>query len=213
MRLHVCTNRPGAAAVFMNTPDPRLAPVMVLVSGLVVAALAGWQQHRANDVVVQERLQALAENVAERVRRRLRLYEYGLRGVRSAVIVAGRQAQELSREDFRRLGLSQDIPHQYPGISGFAFARRVPRGQESAVLAEMRRSGWPDAQIQEAQPHAGDHFVAQYIEPMETNAKALGYDIMSERQAARGGRGRDPQRRAAHHRPDCPGAGSVPYRS
>ena len=119
----------------------QLWPLVLLTVGLVAAALAGWQQHRANEALVQDRLQVLAERVADRVLRRLRLYEYGLRGVRAAVAMSADQAQQLSREDFRRLSVSQDIRHQYPGVLGFAFARRVRRGHEAAFLASMHRNG------------------------------------------------------------------------
>jgi PAS domain S-box-containing protein len=157
-----------------------LWPLVSSVVGLVAAALVAWQQHRANEALVQERLQTLAWRTADQVLRRLRVYEYGLRGLRSAVIVAGNQVEELSGEHFRRFSASQDIPRQYPGVTALSFARRVPLGQEAPFLAGMRDHGWPDLQIRHIEPHAGDHFVIQYIEPIEGNASALGYDIMSE---------------------------------
>ncbi|WP_157270667.1 CHASE domain-containing protein [Azohydromonas aeria] len=178
----------------MRTIAPRrLAPWLLwpfsgLAAGLALAGLLASHQHRANETLAQERLQALAVRAGDRVLRRLRVYEYGLLGARSAVVAAGSQADEISVEQFRRFGAAQDFPRQYPGLTGFSFVRRVPPGQENAFLAQMQRDGWPQVQIHSTEPHAGDRFVVQYIEPIEGNAKALGYDVMSEpkrREAAR----------------------------
>src|SRR5690242_4952758 len=97
-------------------------PLALFGAGLVSAAIAAVWQQRSNDALVQENLQATAERAADRVMRRMRLYEYGLMGARSAVLVAGSGVGKLSGEDFRRFGASQDIRRQYPGIVGFGFA-------------------------------------------------------------------------------------------
>ncbi|NML17592.1 CHASE domain-containing protein [Azohydromonas caseinilytica] len=154
-------------------------PAALLLPGLLAAIGGGLWQQRANEALVQERLQVLAARAADRVLRRMRLYEYGLRGAHGAVIAAGRDVEELSPEQFRRFGAAQDIRRQYPGVVGFGFARRVPAGREAVFLESLRRQGRP-VRIQREQPHPGDRFIVQCIEPLEANAGALGHDIVSE---------------------------------
>ena len=159
---------------------PLFWPAVLLLLGVLAAVAGGLWQQRANEALAQERLQVLAVRAADRVLRRMRLYEYGLRSAHSVVLAAGRDVDELTCEQFRRFGAAQDIRRQYPGVVGFAFARRVPVGQEAAFLELMRRQGFTRVGIQQNQPHAGDRFIVQCIEPLALNAGALGHDIVSE---------------------------------
>ncbi|WP_157270953.1 PAS domain S-box protein [Azohydromonas aeria] len=157
-----------------------LWPAAVVLTGCLAAALGAWWQDRSNQAVAAEQLQALALRAQERMIRRMRLYEFGLRGAHGAVIVAGNDVESLSREQFQRFARSQDVRRQYPGVVAFAFARRVPPAAEDDFLARMRQEGFADIRIRQNQPHAGDRFVVQCIEPFEGNAAAVGHDIASE---------------------------------
>jgi CHASE1-domain containing sensor protein len=159
---------------------PLLWPLALLVLGLLAAVVAAVGQQLSNEALVQKRLQYAAQHVADLVTRRVQLYEYGLRGARSAVLVAGNAVADVSRAHFRRFGASQDIPRQYPGVVGFAFARRVPVGGEAALLEGMRRQGLANVQLYQTAPHSGDRFIVEFIEPLEGNTQALGHDIASE---------------------------------
>jgi PAS domain S-box-containing protein len=161
------------------------APLALLAAGLVAAVLAGLWQHKANDSFLRERLQASAERAAERLRRRMQTYEYGLQATRSAVFAAGDSNEEISRAQFHRYGASLDMARQFPGATSFGFIRRVPQSREADFVAAARREGVPDFRIRQFQPHAGERFVVLYAEPQPANAAALGLDLAS-----------DPQRRA-----------------
>jgi PAS domain S-box-containing protein len=156
------------------------APLALFAAGLVAAALGGAWQHRANEAYFSERLQVAAERAAERLRRRMQTYEFGLQSARSAVFAAGDSAEAVSREAFHRYGASLDMARQFPGARGFVLIRRVPAAQEADFVQAMRREGVHDFSIRQLQPHAGDRFVVQYAEPLQGNAEALGLDIASD---------------------------------
>ncbi len=65
--------------------------------------------------------------------------------------------------------------------------RRVAPDRMADFVAEARIDGAPDFEIRQFQPHTGERFVIQYIEPIEANREAVGFDVASEprrRQAA-----------------------------
>ena len=159
---------------------PRRAPLALFVAGLAAAGGLGFWQHHDNTVFVQERLQAAAEHRADELRRRLQTYEYGLLATRSAITTANDTVGAVTRQQFQRYGLSLDMPRQFPGARGFIFIRRVPAAQEAAFVQQMHQEGLPQFRLQQLQPHPGERFVVQYVEPLQGNAAALGLDIASD---------------------------------
>ncbi|MCX7279746.1 MAG: PAS domain S-box protein [Burkholderiales bacterium] len=112
------------------------------------------------------------------VQHRLGIYEYGLRGVRGAALSAG--FDQLGRRDFRHYAQSRNIEKEFPGARGFGVIRRVPPEQEAAFVAASQADGWPNFAVRQLQPHVGERYVIQYIEPASTNGVAVGLDIASE---------------------------------
>ncbi len=63
-------------------------------------------------------LEREAELLAEAVTRRVELYQYGLRGVRGALLTAGEA--HIDRELFRRYSLTRDIDREFPAPAASA---------------------------------------------------------------------------------------------
>ncbi|WP_051304715.1 PAS domain S-box protein [Chitinilyticum litopenaei] len=150
---------------------------LVLVLGLIVSVLLAWQLARSNHVHLQESLGAEADELAARVLEQFRLYQYGLRGLRGAIITAG---DNLDREVVQAYSRTRDPQQEFPGARGFGFIRRVPVADESRFLAEARADGWPEFTLQQLVQHPGERFVIQYLEPVASNMQAIGLDIASE---------------------------------
>ncbi|MFM9917012.1 MAG: CHASE domain-containing protein [Rhizobacter sp.] len=155
-----------------------LPAAIVLVLGLVLAGLAAHWQARENAARVELTLQTTGASIADQLVQRLQLYEYGLRGARGAVIAAG--IDQLGRETFRAYHESLDLDQKFPGARGFGFIRRVPLDREAGFLARARRDGAPDFDLRQLEPYGGEHYVIQYIEPVDRNTAAVGLDIASE---------------------------------
>lgn len=156
----------------------RFAPLIWLLGGLLIALFVGIRTHLDNDVRIEEAFSVMANRAANQLERRIRTYEYGLRGARGTLISTGEE--KINRETFRRYSASRDIDREFPGARGFGFIRRVPHDRKAAFLRSARADGWPEFRIKELNPNPDEHFVIQYIEPVERNLQAVGLDIASE---------------------------------
>ncbi|MBL8630313.1 MAG: CHASE domain-containing protein, partial [Rhodospirillaceae bacterium] len=146
--------------------------------GLGLTAVAVVQLESLNENAARERLRDATERAAATVLNRFRLYQFGLRGVRGAVLVGGGAA--VTRASFHNYSLTRDLKQEFPGARGFGFVRRVPQKDEAKFLAAARADGVPDFAIRTLTPHDGERYVIQFIEPLEANGQALGLDIASE---------------------------------
>ncbi|PZP24720.1 MAG: hypothetical protein DI599_07855 [Pseudomonas kuykendallii] len=155
----------------------RSAAVTLIVCLLVTAAAAWWTAKR-NDRQANRAVAVEGDEWSTAVLERIRLYQYGLRGVRGAVLTAGENG--MTRTLFRNYSLTRDLPYEFPGARGFGFVRRVSERDEPAFLARARADGPADFSIHLFAPHAGERFVIQYIEPSERQANVVGLDIASE---------------------------------
>ncbi len=149
----------------------------VLAVGLLASGLLALNQHRINQDIIAGRFERQSERLADSLSRRLHSYEYGLRGLRGVAITAGEQG--LSRKAVSRYNESRDIDTEYPGARGFGFIRRVPQAGKDAFLAAARRED-PGFRIKSLGAAYPEHFVIQYIEPIERNRQAIGLDVASE---------------------------------
>lgn len=154
------------------------AALITLMIGLVLSAAGAWLVARANEARVQLAVEDIVQDTTDAVFNRVQMYQYGLRGVRGAVLTAG--DGNLTRELFRRYSESRDVPVEFPGARGFGFVRRVSAENEPAFLAKARAEAGQGFAINSLGPHDGDKWVIQYIEPNQGNRSAIGFDIASE---------------------------------
>lgn len=145
----------------------------IAFSGLLLR----WQSQR-NEAIAQQAFADVAARTTDQLRRRLSTYEYGLRGARGAAISAG--IDQINRQRFRDYSKSRDIDREFPGARGMGLIRRVQEADVPRFIELARRDGAPDFSIRMLTPHQGEHYVIQYIEPIERNRAAIGLDIASE---------------------------------
>ncbi|QSA98904.1 PAS domain S-box protein [Methylococcus sp. EFPC2] len=158
--------------------NPTLIPLALFVVGLVIAGTEAFRLHADNAALAQTRFDVLADRVAGQLTARLQTYEYGLRGTRGAVIGAG--GTTITRQRFRLYSDSRELAREFPGARGYGFIRRVAPEQKDDFVSSARDDGAPGFAIQQLEPHAGDLFVIQYIEPEDANRESIGLDIASE---------------------------------
>jgi len=147
--------------------------VGILGSGVVATRLA-----ESNQRLAETRFRTLAQQSAQHVTARLRIYEYGLRGVGGMVL--SHWPEPIGREPFQRYSRSRDVDREFPGARGFGWIARVPLAQEEAFVAASRLDGAADFSVRTLSPHQRDRYIIQYIEPLERNLAARGLDIGSE---------------------------------
>jgi PAS domain S-box-containing protein len=88
----------------------------------------------------------------------------------------------MDRAGFARYSQSRDYKTEFPGARGFGFIRRVDHEQIPQYLESRKHAGWLDFKIRQFEPHNGEHFVIELMEPLAANHQAIGLDIGSERE-------------------------------
>ncbi len=158
-----------------------LPAVATLVLGLTLTAGGVWWQARVLDQASQLRFGQSVERIEAEVMRRMNQAVYGLKGARGAMAAN----PQFNRQSFRAYVASRDLPTEFPGIRGFGLIERMPRTALQRFVAEQRQSGAPDFAVHTS-GNAADLLVVKYVEPLASNAEALGFDL-----------GQDAVRRAA----------------
>jgi len=131
-----------------------------------------------NQAIQKAEFDDSVNDLIDRLKGRLNLYERGLRGTRGAIIAMG--ADSITREQFLDYIDSRDMAKEFPGAHGIGFIRLVEAGQEKTFVARMHREGFTDFKISELSQQKGEHFIVQLIEPLAFNRQSLGLDISSE---------------------------------
>jgi PAS domain S-box-containing protein len=157
---------------------PALTVCITLAVGLALSiVVAQWLQN-SNETQAQAALQQATDEKADAVLRRMRLYQYGLRGARGAILTLGENG--ISRKLFANYSQTRDVNLEFPGALGFGFIRRVLPSNEAEFLQQARNDDKTDFNIRQIAPHDAERYVTQYIEPEARNAAAIGLDIASE---------------------------------
>ncbi len=156
-----------------------LLPSLVFVAGLLLSVVIGsfWQLH--NQKLISERLTEITNQTEQLVEDSFALYEYGLRGLRGAIVTAGHD--NLSRQVIERYIASRDHEREFPGARGFGFIRFVTQAETNVFLEAARADQRPNFALRELNQNDGDRFIIQYIYPENGNEGATGLDIASER--------------------------------
>lgn len=152
--------------------------IYCLTAGVIISVTASLGVAHFNRQQADQAATAAAEATADAVVDRMKLYQYGLRGTRGAILTMGEGA--ITRERFNRYSVSRQVDVEFPGARGFGFIRRVARQDEAQFLAQARADGGPDFTIRELAPHDSERYVIQYIGEIARNKAAVGLDIASE---------------------------------
>ncbi|MCB1956035.1 MAG: PAS domain S-box protein [Rhodocyclaceae bacterium] len=166
----------GRRARGSRRPGVLAAACLVLGAGL--AGIAYLLVEQGNRDELRQRFSQVAREESGHLHRQISAYEYGLRGVRGAIVVAS--PERITREQFLRYVASRDTATEFPGARGMGFIRRVSAQDEADFIARARADGWPDFSVRLLAPHDDERFIIQYIEPVSANRQAVGLDIGSE---------------------------------
>ncbi len=128
------------------------------------------------DGIVSKEADLLMEKMVERVT----LYQYGLRGAR-AFVLSQETNGGLTRVGFQHYAVTRDNAREFPGARGFGFIRRVASSQVEEFIGRAQADDFPEFSIRQLQPNNAEHYVIQYIEPVDNNRAAVGLDIASEK--------------------------------
>ncbi|MET0264191.1 MAG: CHASE domain-containing protein [Duganella sp.] len=118
-------------------------------------------------------------DIAERIARRLSLYESGLRAAQALF----QAEQQPSRAQWRSFAAGMDLQRNFPGVMGLGYGAMVRSTELAAMEEQLQREGFPDFRVwsRNPMPDNGMHVPVYYLEPfVGRNVVAFGYDMMSE---------------------------------
>lgn len=151
----------------------------LLVVG-VAASVAGFVMVRnAEENLARADFEEQARRTAQLVTAGLQRHADTLHALRSLF----HYSAGVSRAEFA--GASRELNSRHAGIRALEWVPRVPGAQRGAVEAAVRQEGFPDFEFRDR--HGGtrleravprpEYFPVVYIEPMEGNEPALGFDL------------------------------------
>lgn len=148
----------------------------VIIFSSMFATLFAWNIAQNNSIQQMENLyEREVHQVTDRITERMRHYEDALRG---GVATLTASDTPLSDENWRRYSQSLDLEQRYPGINGLGVIDVVERSDIDEYLKKQRLER-PDFRM--FPPHDNvELWPIAYIEPLQTNAAALGLDVAHE---------------------------------
>ncbi|WP_158228956.1 PAS domain S-box protein [Chitinimonas sp. BJB300] len=152
----------------------RLWSAAILLLGGVLTYLSVQQTYTFDAENAANRYQFLSERLVTEIDRRFRTPHYGLMGAKGMMAATGKP----SYSAFKAYVAARNLPQEFPGIRGFGFIQRLTRDQISDFQAAERHEQ-PGFTLT-TPGDANDLYVIRYIEPIESNRPALGFDLGSE---------------------------------
>jgi len=151
--------------------------VAILLLSWGITAAVCWHLLANNRRVIEQRLNLTADQISQDLQARFRLYDYGLRGVRGAIIAAG--VGNISHDTFVRAMESRDLAVEFPGSRGFGYIVKVSPGDLARFVAKAQADRGAPFHVRELSDVSGNRFIIKYVEPEPPNEEAIGLDIAS----------------------------------
>ena len=148
-------------------------PLSVTAVGLMITIGFSNRSRAASQREIKATFALQSQDVLARISRRLQSYERSLLATRGHY-----QASDLvSRKAFASFVTALDLE---PGMRAIGYAALVPAREKERHLAQVRRDGFPDYRIR-PEGNREVYCPVLFLEPfLDRNAKALGFDMLSE---------------------------------
>ncbi|MBS0198602.1 MAG: CHASE domain-containing protein [Planctomycetes bacterium] len=171
----------------------KVAAAVVLLTGTGAAVVAAAFSNYQDDETNNARFLRLTDRLQTEIERRLNVFATGLRAARGLWLAK----EDVRRGEFAAMVRGLDLGREFPGAMGIGYIRRVDRGGVEEFLRKTRADGAPGFELKTTDG-ADDLYVVEFIEPVEPNKEAVGYDI-----------GSDPVRRTAADRAMLAGSAMI----
>ncbi len=150
----------------------RVLPLLILAASLAITYQLWRAAQRESLHSLDQELQLETLNVAVHLSQRLETYKQILLSTKALFHVA----EQVDREDFRRFIDSENILIAFPEIQSVTFEPLIADSQKSLHVQSALREGLLDYQIKPA-AHRDFYAPLYFIEPLNKNRPALGYDL------------------------------------
>lgn len=147
----------------------------LVVLGFILTWWSAYMVAEHHREVANTRFDRLADRINQAVERRVNLAVYGLKGARGVYSASA----NVTRFEFESYVASRDLADEFPGVLGYGYIERVPRGGIDAFIAEARADGAPGFAVKTSGDHPWHYFV-RYIYPLAPNLVSQGVDMGAE---------------------------------
>jgi PAS domain S-box-containing protein len=162
----------------IRTLTIRGAPRVVLALSLFATAVVCQQAWQFQKDAREVRFRADATILRNTMIERLHQYAQVLQGVRGLFAAS----ETVEEAEFRAYVGSLDPGASYPGIRALGYIEKLDHGQRDDYLRQLSRD--PDPAITRSgiwpPGDRADYLVVRFVEPLESNRAALGFDVGSE---------------------------------
>lgn len=136
-----------------------------------------WQAEHTRRARDELRFSHQADQTLQAIQKRVNTYINFLVATRAHLVTQ----QEINALTFYNYLNRLDVEQTFPGIQAVGFAERVLTRDRQSIADRLRREGYPDFTIF-PNVAANESYVVTYVYPLdESNRKALGFDMFSER--------------------------------
>ncbi len=162
----------------IRTLSIRGAPWVVFGLSLFATAVVCQQAWHGQKEARDARFEADAAILKNAMAERLQLYAQVLQGVRGLFAAS----EKVKASEFRDYVRSLEPGGDYPGILALGYIEKVTTGQREDYLRQVALDPEPSPGPFGIWPpgERPDYFVVRFVEPLETNRAALGFDVGSQ---------------------------------
>ncbi|MBI1337312.1 MAG: EAL domain-containing protein [Phycisphaera sp.] len=149
------------------------APVVMLL-GIALSITAGWIDYQR--IVYEQQLifHREVERIEQRVTELMNVYEAGLRGCRGLFVAS----KTVERDEFHSYFNSRRHALEFPGSLGIGYIQYLKRSDLKKFITDTAVDGCPGYRVY-PDTQTDDLYPIKFIEPVENNLNAVGYDIGS----------------------------------
>lgn len=158
-----------------------ILPTAIVFIAFMTVTIWSWQTTRSR--VAAQRDQAIADQIGQiesRIHDRMDAYQQILISANGLFAAS----DHVSRDEWRTFYDNYNVPKNYPGLQGVAFAERVPADQLEAHLNQVRSEGFADYRIT---PEGARSLYVPIVYPVSTitpetykDVTGFGYDISTD---------------------------------
>ncbi len=151
-------------------------PYLILLLGICFTVLVYYYFSKLTYEQDLSRFQKSVQEIQDNIRLRVQTSVALLRAATGLFAAS----DSVKIEEFDSFVKQIELEKNYPGIYGIGFSRRFTREELPTVVAEMRRSGFPDFKVT---PDYGrdEYHAIVYLQPQnDRNRLAIGYDMFTE---------------------------------
>jgi PAS domain S-box-containing protein len=162
-----------------DQPDRRvgvwLATAVTLILGVALTGLGVVSARQYYAAEARARFERYTERLTQQVGQKINLIANAVRSARG-LYVASKSVQRLG---FRAYVASRDLREELPGVQGMGYIQPVRRADLAAFVAAEQADDAPDFSVHSS-GDARDLYVVKFVEPLNLNLPAFGYDVGSE---------------------------------